>query len=222
MDMVFDDGGTPRIDAAPLARANLVWVPEAKKELLDRDWRADPLAYEVPEDLRLPTTHPPTSCTEALCRRIEQLVITGVSVRAAKTTCGVSRDNWRQWEGYAKQDKQPYWQMMERMRLAMAFREATLIRTVGAAAEHPDPGVALKATDKLLGVTNPAKYAPKTVPTSSNSVTNNVQVNVNGLDALRTMGPEQIRALGELFAGKTAPDPVTSDRWLAVPTADED
>lgn len=209
------------MDPTPHTRANLVWEPDAKRELLDRDWRADPVPYDVPDHLRLPTTHPPTTCTEALCRRIEQLVISGVSVRAAKTTCGVSRDNWRQWEGYAKHDQQPYWQMFERMRLAMAYRETTLSRTLGAAAEHPDPSVALKATDKLLSVTAPKLYAPqKAAPTQQN--TTNVQINVGAVNALGTLDTTKLELLASALAGRVATAPIPAQSALSGPSSDED
>jgi len=175
LDVVFDDDGTPIIDVQPIARANLVYDADAKRELLDRDWRADQMEYKVPRHLRLPPVEghaAATECTEANCRKIENLIISGVSPLAAKATCSIPRDIWKDWQRKAKNDQGPYWHMMERVKLAMAFREAKLTRTLGAAAEHPDATVAMKATEKMLAYTNPQVYAPKS--------TKNVNVNVSG------------------------------------------
>ena len=218
MDVVFDNGGTPRIDAKPIVRAKLVYDADARRELLTQDWRAEQLPYSVPDFLRLVDERKagmPCSCTEALCRRMEQLVIDGTSVQNAKTLCGIGRAVFQDWKRKANRDIQPYWQFMERMKLAMAYREANLTRTYAAAAEHPDPGVALKAAGKVLEWTNPAKYAPKPpAPTSSIQIGS---VNVTQTNVLGDFSPADLAKLLGVAAPMLGDVPLSATDLLAAP-----
>ena len=168
LDVVFDDDGTPITDAVPFVRA------------LDDgdDWRPPPLPYRVPMRLRLPLepkTGAPSvygGCTEDLCRRIEQLVINGSSVAAAKTLVGLTRTRWNEWKRAAEQHREPYSIFMERVRLAQAHVEATCTTTIHSAAVHPDPKVAVPAAKMKLEQMAPARYAART--------RKDVNVNVSG------------------------------------------
>jgi hypothetical protein len=223
-----EHGATPDIPIRPYARAKGNYTDDAGVEHVD-DWRPPELPYVLTEEDRLPLEYNHGGCpakgprpVEDTCRAMERLIINGTSVRAARSLVGPHKQRWIEWEKHAAADKYPFNVFMRRIERARAHVEATCTTIIRSAAVHPDPMVAMKGAETTLKQQFPEEYAPKAAPAGASHVTNNVQVNVNGLDALRTMGPEQIRALGELFAGKTAPDPVTSDRWLAVPTADED
>lgn len=197
LDVVFDEDGTPILDVQPVARAELVYDPEAKRELLVGDWRAKQETYRVPSHLRIPVktgVGQATRCTEALCRKVENLIVSGVAPMAAKSTVGIPRSMWNEWSKKAKNDEPIYWHFMERVKLAMAFREAKLTRVIGAAAEHPDPKVAVPAAKDMLVYTN-AKYAKTT--TKNVNIRASVGVEVQHLQVLATMAPENVaRMLG--------------------------
>lgn len=192
VDVAFDEDGTPILDVQPVARASLVYDPEAKRELLVGDWRARQEVYRVPPHLRIPAqagVGQETRCTEALCRKVENLIVSGVAPMAAKSTAGIPRAMWNEWSKKAKNEQPIYWHFMERVKLAMAFREAKLTRVIGAAAEHPDPKVAVPAAKDMLVYTNP-KYAPKT--TKRVEVHASMSIDVRHLQAIATMQPAQL------------------------------
>lgn len=198
-------GTTPDIDETTHAhaRANLEWDPEARTKLLDRDWRAPRLPYRVPPSLRLqpPATGEPTTCTEELCQRVEALVLTGASVLAAKTACGINRNLWRHWSDLARADKRPYWEFFERMKLATAHVENAQTRTIAAAAEHPDASIATANAEKILRWTNPKRYAPASKQTVDVRHSGTVGVDVRAVAAIAALDPATVAAM---FAAPTA------------------
>lgn len=202
-------GSSGTIEGTGHARANLVWEPDAKRELLDRDWRGEALTYTVPDDMRLPQmvtsdsgTGPASRCTEALCARIERLVLEGASLPAARRACGVRRNEWTRWMTKADQGREPYRQMQERMSLVMAWKEMNASRIIAAASEHPDAAIATANAEKILKWTNPAKYAATRTRTDVN-VRMSGTVSVQAVHALLSAPTETLSALA-----------VSSSEWL--------
>lgn len=212
VDVVFDQDGTPIVDAAPYARA------------LDdsTDWRPPPLPYRVPARLRLPLESKVGApsvyggCTEDLCRRVEQLVINGSSVAAAKTLVGLTRTRWNEWKRAAEQHREPYSIFMERVRLAQAHVEATCTTTIHSAAVHPDPKVAVPAAVKALEMQFPRAYAPKR--TIDHKISASVNVNVNVLQAVLSADPSKLAALvGNLVRDDEEAVPMLPDHGKHIP-----
>jgi hypothetical protein len=196
MDIVFARGGTPVTDAVASPRACIVYDKDARKELVEGEWRGPELPYVVPPELRLPMEQlsgAPSSfggCTEDVCRRIEQMVINGSSVLAAKSVIGIIPPRWKEWKAHAKAGKYPFTTFFERMKLATAYVEATCTTTIHRAAVHPDPKVAVPAAKLKLEHIAPERYAPRS--TKRVEMHASVSVDVRHLQAIATMQPAQL------------------------------
>lgn len=217
-----ENGSTGTIYGTGHARANLVWEPEAKRELLDRDWRGEALAYTVPEDMRIPEmvtsdsgTGPASRCTEALCQRIERFVLEGASVMAAKEACGIRRGLWLEWMAKADAGREPYRQFKDRMSLVKAWKEMAARRIISAASEHPDPGVATSNAEKILKWENPEEYAPQTRNKTELSVNLTARIDTQAIVALASLPAETVKMLANALSARplveqTAPTPLLS------------
>lgn len=196
MDIVFDNGGRPIVDAAPTKRAGIVYDAEARKELVEGEWRGDVLPYVVPDELRLPMEQLSGApcefggCTEDVCRRIEQMVVNGSSVLSAKSLIGIGTKRWRDWKAHAKAGKYPFTTFMERMKLATAYVEATCTTTIHRAAVHPDPKVAVPAAKLKLEHIAPERYTPKS--TKRVEMHASMSVDVRHLQAIAVMPPGNV------------------------------
>lgn len=217
------NGGTPTIYGTGHARANLVWEPSAKRELLDRDWRGEALAYTVPDDMRIPEmvtsdsgTGPASRCTEALCQRIERLVLEGASVMAAKEACGIRRGLWLDWMAKADAGREPYRQFKDRMSLVKAWKEMAARRIISAASEHPDPGVATANAEKILKWENPEEYAPQTRQKTDITVNASLQVQAQAVVALASLPPDTVRLLAEALTARSLVEQTAPTPLLAV------
>lgn len=217
-----ENGGTPTIHGTGHARATLVWDSEAKRELLDRDWRGEALAYTVPEDMRIPEmvtsdsgTGPSSRCTEALCQRIERLVLEGASIMAAKEACGIRRGLWLEWMDKADAGREPYRQFKDRMSLVKAWKEMAARRIISAASEHPDPGVATANAEKILKWENPEEYAPQTRNKTDVTVNLTARIDTRAVVALASLPAETVQMLANALTARplveqTAPMPLLS------------
>lgn len=206
MDIVFARGKTPVTDAAPSPRACIVYDEKAKRELVDGEWRGPELPYVVPPELRLPLEQlsgAPSSfggCTEDVCRRIEQMVINGSSVLAAKSVIGIIPPRWKEWKAHAKAGKYPFTTFFERMKLATAYVEATCTTTIHRAAVHPDPKVAVPAAKLKLEHIAPERYAPRS--TKRVEMHGSVNVDVRHLHAILSTDPTKLAALSQALIGE--------------------
>jgi ABC-type ATPase with predicted acetyltransferase domain len=215
-------GSSGIVDAVPYVRAKIPdVVGEEEGGVQADDWRAPELPYVVPDDLRLPweqlTGRPSTGmpCTEDTARRLEHLIINGVSVLAAKTMLGIRKQRWIEWMDAARQGKAPYSLLQERIRMATAHVEATANATIRRGVVHPDPKIAMAAAKTTLEHVNPAKYAPQTRNKTDVTVTMTAQINTQAIVALASLPAETVQMLANALTARplieqTAPTPLLS------------
>ena len=194
-------GSTPQTPASKVARANLVWDEDAKKELLDKDWRLEEVPYE--REPRVPgiacwgdTPGPfPEWVSEALCRKVEDLILNGSSVLAAKHLAGITTKKWQQILQGAREDRDPYRTFLDRLKQAEEHAVVHCERTIAAASEHPDAAIAAKYAQKRLEIMRPGRWLPASKAKLDVTVKGRVEIDTRAVHAIVSMTPEQLAAL---------------------------
>lgn len=173
------------------------------------DWRPEPKGYVVPKELRIPPGH--ETITEAFVQDLETRILEGESPESAKCNVGIRPRLWKQWREAARCDKQPFWQLFERVKLATTYTVSAQERTVVALADHEDPAIAGTYATKVLAWRRPSMYAPQSRQKIDARLTVSGRVDLRAVQVLATLTPEQIAAsLGQdasLSALVTAPTP---------------
>ena len=192
---------TPQTPASKVARANLVWDGDAKRELLDKDWRLDEVPYE--REPRVPgivcwgdTPGPfPEWVSEALCRKIEDLILNGSSVLAAKHLAGIPTKRWQQIIQGAREDRDPYRTFLDRLKRAEEHAVVHCERTIAAASEHPDAAIAAKYAQKRLEIMRPGRWLPASKAKLDVTVKGRVDINVKAAAVLADVNAGDLATL---------------------------
>lgn len=177
------------------------------------DWRPPVVEYEVPDELRLPwQKFQPggshwTLCEDLVCK-IEEHILRGASVDAARVLVGVRARTWRDWVKGNREGREPYVTVFQRFAMAKAHKEVSALRIIRAAGEVADADTAVKASKLTLEYTRPEKYAPQ------RNVKVDVRTTLSVDDAAlarlaTTLGVMGNQRIGQYVDTTLAPPPVT-------------